>query len=55
MPVTTETPFRIYSASKAITAMVVHLLENQDNSVESIVDEGLAFVMNGVLTRDRWS
>ncbi|MBW2315740.1 MAG: beta-lactamase family protein [Deltaproteobacteria bacterium] len=28
-PVTTETPFRIYSASKAITAMVVHLLDDR--------------------------
>jgi len=27
--VTTETPFRIYSASKAITAMVIHLLDDR--------------------------
>lgn len=27
--VTTETPFRIYSASKAVTAMVVHLLDER--------------------------
>jgi len=29
VPVTTDTPFRIYSASKAITAMVVHKLDDQ--------------------------
>jgi CubicO group peptidase (beta-lactamase class C family) len=29
VPVTTETPFRIYSASKAITAMVIHLLDDR--------------------------
>lgn len=29
LPVTTETPFRIYSASKAVTAMVVHLLDDR--------------------------
>jgi CubicO group peptidase (beta-lactamase class C family) len=28
-PVTTDTPFRIYSASKAITAMVIHKLDDQ--------------------------
>jgi CubicO group peptidase (beta-lactamase class C family) len=28
-PVTTDTPFRIYSASKAVTAMVVHLLDDR--------------------------
>jgi CubicO group peptidase (beta-lactamase class C family) len=27
--VTTDTPFRIYSASKAVTAMVIHLLDEQ--------------------------
>lgn len=29
VPVTTDTPFRIYSASKAITAMVIHKLDDQ--------------------------
>ena len=29
IPVTTETPFRIYSASKAVTAMVVHHLDDR--------------------------
>jgi CubicO group peptidase (beta-lactamase class C family) len=29
VPVTTDTPFRIYSASKAITAMVIHLLDDR--------------------------
>jgi CubicO group peptidase (beta-lactamase class C family) len=29
-PVTTETPFNIFSAAKAVTAMVVHLLDQRD-------------------------
>jgi len=29
LPVTTETPFRIYSASKAVTAMVIHKLDDR--------------------------
>lgn len=30
VPVTTETPFNIFSAAKAVTAMVIHLLDQRD-------------------------